>query len=140
MILYHTSPNEITTINRFGLFDDCLFFSNDVYQMSACDVIVYSIDASEMSFAHVSDLYDAHIIDDIAENFGIDSVLAEALLDDRSSVWDYAFASGEAVWYIQAKRGECAKAMGFDGCEDRDEQGTVYIIPMLGRENILERV
>jgi hypothetical protein len=27
--------------------------------------------------------------------------------------------------------------MGYDGCEDEDEQGAVYIVPMLGRENEL---
>jgi len=30
--------------------------------------------------------------------------------------------------------------MGFDGCEDEDEQGTVYIIPMLGREDELKLI
>ena len=37
----------------------------------------------------------------------------------------------------ELQTGECAKKMGFDGCKDEDEQGTVYIIPMFGREEIL---
>ena len=43
-------------------------------------------------------------------------------------------ADAENDWWLQGKRGECAVTMGFDGCEDRDEQGTVYIVPMKGRE------
>ena len=52
-------------------------------------------------------------------------------------LWNHDFADAENDWYIQAKRGECAKKMGFDGCLDQDEQGGVYIIPMLERESIL---
>ena len=40
-------------------------------------------------------------------------------------------------WWLQGKRGECAVKMGHDGCEDEDEQGTVYIVPMTGREKEL---
>lgn len=41
---------------------------------------------------------------------------------------------------LQGKRGECAVKMGYDGCEDVDEQGTVYIVPMFGREKELTLV
>lgn len=114
MKLFHTSPNEITKINKFGNFFDCLFFSTGIYEMSACKTITYSIDASEMDFA-------------------------ESLLDSSKSVWDYEFGDAESDWYIQAQRGLCAKEMGFDGCKDIDEQGIVYIIPMHGRESILTK-
>ena len=137
MKLFHTSPVEIKSINKFGNFDDCLFFSANVYEMSACETIVYSIDASEMSFVEACDLHDDEIVAEIAERFDIDADLAESLLDGSDSVWNYEFADAENDWYIQAKRGECAKKMGFDGCLDQDEQGGVYIIPMFGRESIL---
>lgn len=137
MKLFHTSPKEITKINRFGQFDDCLFFSSNVYEMSACETITYSIDASNMRFIDASDLHDDEIIAEIAERFDIDLDDAESLLDGSDSVWNHDFADADADWFIQARRGECAKKMGFDGCEDQDEQGAVYIIPMFGRESIL---
>ena len=137
MKLFHTSPKEITKIDRFGTFDDCLFFSAQPYSMSVGEVITYSIDAENMDFIEASDLTDAEIVAEIAERFEIDLDDAESLLDGSDSVWNYDFADAENDWYIQAKRGECAKKMGFDGCLDEDEQGGVYIIPMLGREEIL---
>ncbi len=50
---------------------------------------------------------------------------------------DVDMEKAEADWWIQELRGECAKKMGYDGCEDEDEQGSVYIVPMFGREEIL---
>ena len=43
---------------------------------------------------------------------------------------------------MQGKQGECAKRMGFEAAKGRDEQGHVYIVPMIDRENdlVLERV
>ena len=105
--------------------------------MSVGEVITYSIDAENMSFIDAGDLTDAEIIAEIAGRFDIDEDLAESLLDGSDSVWNHDFADAENDWYIQAKRGECAKKMGFDGCLDEDEQGAVYIIPMFGRESIL---
>ena len=139
MKLFHTSPKEITKIDRFGTFDDCLFFSVEPYSMSVGEVVTYSIDAENMSFVDAGDLTDAEIVAEIAERFDIDEDLAESLLDGSDSVWNHDFADAENDWYIQAKRGECAKKMGFDGCLDEDEQGGVYIIPMLGREAILNK-
>lgn len=137
MKLFHTSPKEITEINRFGTFYDCLFFSVEPYSMSVGEVITYSIDAENMDFVNASALHDDEIIAEIADRFEIDEDSAESLLDSSDSVWNHDFADADADWYIQAKRGECAKKMGFDGCLDEDEQGGVYIIPMMGRESIL---
>lgn len=137
MKLFHTSPNKIEKITKYGNFDDCLFFSLEVYEMSAGETITYSIDAEEMKFIDASDLHNEEIIAEIAERFDIDEDTAESLLDGSDSVWNHDFADADADWFIQARRGECAKKMGFDGCKDQDEQGAVYIIPMFGRESIL---
>ena len=137
MKLFHTSPNKIEKVSKFGNFDDCLFFSTNVYEMSAGETITFSINADDMRFIDASDLYDSEVIAEIAERFEIDLDDAESLLDGSDSVWNHDFADAENDWFIQAKRGECAKRMGFDGCKDHDEQGVVYIIPMFGRESIL---
>ena len=137
MKLFHTSPNKIEKVSKFGNFDDCLFFSTNVYEMSAGETITYSINADDMRFIDASDLHDSEVIAEIAERFEIDLDDAESLLDGSDSVWNHDFADAENDWFIQAKRGECAKRMGFDGCKDHDEQGVVCIIPMLNRESIL---
>lgn len=69
--------------------------------------------------------------------FEVDEEAAEELLDGSTNEWDLENVTAELSWLLQGKRGECAVKMGYDGCEDEDEQGTVYIVPMQGRENEL---
>jgi hypothetical protein len=131
--MYHTSPVKIEAINNNGIAGDCLFFSDDVYRMSEASTYVYEAD---FNCVRASQLHDDQIIADIAERFGVDADTAEGLLDGSENEWDHG-ADGYDSWWLQGKRGECAVKMGFDGCEDSDEQGTVYIVPMTGRENEL---
>ena len=135
-MLYHTSPNKIEKITMDGTFYDCLFFSNEIYVMTQCDTYyVYEINEEDFNFICASDLYNEEIISKIENYFECDTKGAEELLTGYTSVFDLAIEdASEKDWWLQAIRGECAKKMGFDGCEDRDEQGTVYIIPMFGRE------
>lgn len=137
--MYHTSPNKIEagSINNNGIAGSCLFFSDDVYQMSAASVYVYEAD---FDCVRARELYDAEIVARIAERFSCDEDDAERLLDGRSNEWDFDGCDGDDSWWLQGMRGECAVKMGYDGCEDEDEQGTVYIVPMIGRENELTEV
>lgn len=138
MKLFHTSPVEIKKITKTGMFGDCLFFALSPYGLGNI-VNIYSVDASEMSFVSASSLYDEEIVSRIAKCLAVDLDTAESLLDGSETVWDIDvdMEKAEADWWIQELRGECAKKMGYDGCEDEDEQGSVYIIPMFGREEIL---
>lgn len=139
--MYHTSPTPITpgTINKFGIAGDCLFFSDDIYVMTA-SVTVYVYQAA-FDCVDASQLYDAEIVAEIAEEFDCDTDTAQRLLDARCNAFDVADEdAGEKDWWLQGKRGECAVKLGFDGCEDQDEQGAVYIIPMFGRESQLKLV
>ncbi len=134
--MYHTSPNKIEagTINSYGVAGSCLFFSDDVYVMTASDTVyIYEAD---FDCVRASQLHDDEIIAEIAEYFGVDSDVAESLLDASENEWNHG-ADADGSWWLQGKRGECAVKMGYDGCEDEDEQGTVYIVPMLGRESEL---
>lgn len=130
--MFHTSPNKIEkgTINKYGIAGDCLFFSDDVYRMSDAAVYVYEADFNCVA---ASELWDDAIIAEIAARFGVDEDTAEALLDASENEWDHG-ADADGSWWLQGKRGECAVTMGYDGCKDTDEQGTVYIVPMTGRE------
>lgn len=133
--MYHTSPNKELKINKHGIAQDCLFFSDKVYQMSPESTYVYEAD---FDCVRASQLYDEAIISEIAEYFDCNLELAESLLDASENEWSQDFdCSAEASWWLQGKRGECAVKMGYDGCEDEDEQGAVYIVPMFGRESKL---
>ena len=102
--MYHTSPNKIEagTINSFGVAGDCLFFSNNVYVMTA-STTVYVYEA-EFECEDVFRLYDAGIVAEIAERFDIDEATAEGLLKGEGTVWEH---DGEAEddWWLQGKRG-----------------------------------
>lgn len=136
--MYHTSPVKIEKINKCGIAGDCLFFSDSIYQMSSASIYVYEAD---FDCIRASQLHDEEIIQEIAERFSCDVELAESLLDGSESEWNQDFdCDADMSWWLQGRRGECAVKMGYDGCEDEDEQGTVYIIPMFGRESELNLV
>lgn len=139
--MYHTSPNKITegTINSGGVAGDCLFFSDDIYVMTQSRQ--YYVYEADFECVRASQLHDETIIAEIAEYFDCDTELAESLLDASENEWNQYFeCSGEDSWWLQGKRGECAVKMGYDGCQDDDEQGVVYIVPMRGREKDLKLV
>jgi len=132
MIVFHTSPSMIFKIEKYGLspFGDCLFFSESPYFMTQADnPVIYQIGLN--SWIDVRDLYHEEIIDDIAQAFDVDFEIAADMLCSEIEV------EGENGWYIQRKQGECAELMGYESCKARDEQGTVYIVPMFGRESDL---
>jgi len=129
--MYHTSPTKIQTVNDSGIAGSCLFFSDEVYKMSDASIYAYEAD---FDCVNASQLCDSGITEEIAERFCVDQEAAESLLDATASEWDIDATDADDSWWLQGRRGECAVRMGYDGCEDRDEQGTVYIVPMAGRE------
>jgi len=136
MNIYHSSPETIKKIDKYGAFDDCLFFSSSVYSMSVGEVVVYSLEIDEEKIIHVSDLHNDDVIENISSVLDVSDEEAERILDSRDSVFNHG-GSAEDDWWIQAKQGECAKLMGYEACESRDEQGVVYIVPMFDRESDL---
>ena len=137
MKIYHTSPTEIKEINSYGIAGSCLFFSANIYTMTTSEkYFVYSLEIDENKIVKVSDLYDEEIVVEIADEFGTLTDVAENLLDGSENEWDYD-CDAEKSWWLQGKQGECAQVMGFEACIAKDEQGTVYIVPMIGREKDL---
>lgn len=137
--MFHTSPIKIESINNNGVAGSCLFFSDDVYVMTASGS--YYVYEANFDCVRASQLYDEDIISEIADHFDCDLELAESLLDASENEWCQDFdCDAEKSWWLQGKRGQCAVKMGFDGCEDEDENGTVYIIPMLCREDELKLI
>ena len=135
MKIIHTSPEKIEVITTKGLFDDCLFFSSDEYAMGKVKA-VYELEIDERKIIEVCELFDEVIIADICMALDVNEEQAEGLLIGSDSVFDLGM-EGEDDWYIQARQGECAKKMGFEAVKAQDEQGAVYIVPMLNRENDL---
>lgn len=105
----------------------------EVYTMGSGDYRIYE---AEFDCVEACFLYDEEILEEIVQYFDCDIETAEDLLQGRESAYDQCEATeeaSEAAWWLQQKRGQCGKRMGYDGCEDRDEQGPVYIIPIFHR-------
>lgn len=139
--MYHTSPHLITegSINKDGVAGDCLFFSHNEYHMASASIYTYEADFECIEACRLDD---EEIIAQIAEYFNLDEDTAYDLLTADINEWrlEGFDTDAEDSWWLQGKRGECAVKMGYDGCEDIDEQGTVYIVPMFGREKELKLV
>lgn len=155
MEIIHTSPNKIEKINTKGLFNDCLFFSEDRYVMTASKkVFTYVLEISDDDTIVVDDLKNELIIKDIISDISdmkitedVNEGLAQQLLTSEVSIFDLipegtidCTEYSEYDWEIQSYQGKCAKLMGFKACLSVDEQGDVWIIPMLGRENDLKLI
>jgi hypothetical protein len=146
MKLFHTSPCKIEKITMSGNYDDCLFFSKDVYEVpvdddeeNTAEPIQYLINAENMRFVEACDLYDEELINVIVEEFEVESETAKNLLNSSDSVWNHWFAEKGTNDFVIARRGECATNMGFDGYKDIENDQEVFIIPMFKRESILEQ-
>jgi hypothetical protein len=142
MELFHTSPTEITEINTFGRFGEFLCFADEPYSMSAGEVITYRIDIIESDIIEASRLFyhdDAEKLDGVVHKvmdlLDCDSATAEDMLSQRDDCGD-----AELSWDIQALTAQAAKLLGYRGVSMPDEQGTCYMIDLLGHEGELERV
>ncbi len=150
-VIYHTSPEKIKKIDdRGGNFQDSLFFSTEEYNMSVGKTTTYALDIDNMSFIDPSDFFyeDDYeklndIVKDIQNYAEVDEEKAQGLLDGSEDPYDLiedGEMAGELSWYLQGKQGEASKKLGYDGALSEDEQGSVYIIPMLNREKDLIEV
>lgn len=144
MLVYHTSPSEIIKIERRGSFDDMLFFAASPYVMAACETITYSLDIDEGQVLDVQRVWFDHvasevqdIVDEVVDRFECSVETAESYLDgsDHPDLDD-----GDGAMFIQAQQGHMARNLGYLAAEATDEQGTVYIVPMLGREKDLKLI
>jgi hypothetical protein len=152
-VIYHSSPEKIKKIeaNR-GIFGDVLFFASQPYSMSGGvkEDVVYAMDTDNLDLIEEFNLLRGSdykkldpIIDDIVQyydKYGIDvkrETAEDLLIGSEMAINIGNESAGDFSWYIQGKQGEAAKLLGYDGAISRDEQGTVYIVPMFGRESDL---
>jgi hypothetical protein len=137
MILTHTSPDIITTINSDGLFGSCLCFANREYVMTAADTYyVYELEIGEEVILNAKSIGDVEeegheailnvYICRIMEMVGVGEDTAYDLLSHRSSVWDLPATDGidfaEMDWVMQRLAAEYAVEIGYRGAAMTDEQ------------------
>lgn len=149
----HTSSEEIKEIRPDGLFDDCLFFALNEYAMGEV-VAVYELQLDddnviaghELEFNGTAEQSAIEDLVDFCDGL-IDKYEAFDLLCDRSDVWSNdkfenvdTSTMTDISFAIQRLQGRIASEDGFDAFRSRDEQGTVFIVPMTGKLNRLQKV
>ena len=150
MQVFHTSADEISKINELGRFGSHLFFSGHVYQMTAGGALVYSLEIDEDEIIEAGQLFyheDAEklqpLVAELAARMGTDEATAEALIEESQQVHDLDGIdmedAGELSWDVQHFTARAAALLGFRGVKVTDEQGTAYLIDMLGHETDLVR-
>ena len=142
MELFHTSTSEITQITTTGRFGEFLCFSSNVYSMSAGGFLTYKLEIDESEIIEAGSLFYhenaaalSGIVAQVMQLANCDEDTAEELLSQREDCGD-----AEMSWDIQALTAEAAKRLGFRGVSMSDEQGTCYMIDMLGRESELQHI
>ena len=151
MELFHTSPEEITEINEFGRFGSWLFFAFGEYVMATCETITYTIEIDDEAVIDASELFyhdEAEklngLIEEVADQFGVDAETAEALIEQSSDI-SFVESSVEpedladASWDIQLYSAKAAEILGYKAISMEDEQGTAIMVNMLGRETELKK-
>lgn len=143
--VFHTSEVEITEIRDTELFGDVLFFADSVYRMNPAAKIVYAMEIADDEIWSQWELFRSRDEDvrsaidraskELAEVCEIDEETAEEWLTDS----DAEFPCDHG-WAVQKHLGKLAKYAEIACIKSRDEQGTVYIVPMSGKLGQLQRV
>lgn len=157
--LNHTSPSIIETINsKHEYFQGALFFSTDIYTMtSSKEVHLYTVEINEDQVIDYYDLEPSQEVIDDAKH--IVNCLFDITLDDdqifdlitTNDTHDFIYEcledecsfdlDGESLaelsWYVQGYQAKTARENGFIACRSEDEQGTVYSIHLVNREDLL---
>lgn len=151
MELIHTSPAAITKITSEGRFGEFLFFSGKQYVMTAGAFVAYSLELNESDVIDADQLFyhaDAGKLDglvaELSARLGVDADVAEELMSE--SIDTHAIDSietedaADASWDVQLFTARAAKLLGFRAVRVQDEQGTAYLVDMLGRETELRAI
>ena len=113
LLLYHTSPEPITRIHEHGVFGDFLCFAvRPYYTTCASDPRVYSLEIPK-----------AQIIEARGFFFHEDADKLDPI-----------------VQQVVRMVGNAAKTLGYRAALTFDEQGSMYLISMLGHEDELRDV
>ena len=138
---FHTSPIDIKKIHGNGRFGEFLFFASRVYVMTNGPYLTYKLECCEDEIIKASQLFyhdDVHLLDDlvaeVAKRYDVPIDVAEALIEESKDCNDF---DADLSWAMQHYSARAAKLLGYRGVEVRDEQGSAWMIDMLGRESEL---
>lgn len=149
MKIYHTSPEAITEIKENqGPFGGALFFASTPYAMNNVKC-TYSIELDESQVIEVCSLDDEEVVEEIVDmanrffDIELDEDDAYDILCGHETIWDLAEGQdaedlAEFDWTVQGLQAKAAQKAGYLAAESIDEQGTVYIINMIGKESLLK--
>lgn len=147
--VYHTSPESITEIKPFrGPFGGALFFAESPYAMNNVKC-TYSLELQDDQIIEVCQLDDAEIVEEIIDmadryfDLEMDEDDAYDILCGHETIWDLADDQdaedlADFDWAVQGLQAKAAQKAGYLAAQSIDEQGTVYIINMVGRESLLK--
>lgn len=150
MMLYHTSSEIITTVKK-GLFGKAVCFSSSPYFMctNPSKAYVYSLETNGLKIIEAGHIFfDENwerampVVASLMERLTVNEDTARDLLDqttDLSDLKEDTSIEGNFIendFWLQGQRYEAATLMGYDGIEQRDEQGAMW---MLSVETILSQ-
>lgn len=133
MKLFHTSHEATITPTAAGLFDEFLFFSSDVYVMTAGEHHVFTTEIDESKIIEAGSLWYQDnweaarpFIEELMDRLSIDENDAMALLDESSCLDEMDLDIepedvADESWNIQRLTAKSAKALGFIGVAVEDE-------------------
>lgn len=138
MQLFHTSPTQISKITTAGRFGEFLFFSTSVYTMTAGDYVVHELELDDADVIAARSLFhheDAAKLDalvaEFCRRFDVDTDTAEDIISEREQLDS---CDADDLWDVQHYTARAAKLLGFRAVLVSDEQGSAYMVDMLGRE------
>ena len=150
--LFHCSPNEIQSISaNYGQFDGALFFSLQPYSLSDSpytyeinlsddEIIEVSCLECDKSVVEIKDLASRYLDLEISEDTAIELLNADEsifdLLESEDAEVDFMDAS-EFDWALQGIQAKAANNMGYIAAQGYDEQGSVYIINLVNKEDLI---
>lgn len=151
MELFHTSPTKIDAIATNGRFGEFLFFSSHIYAMTVGEFVTYSIDLDDDQVIEAGRLFyhdDAEklapLVAELAARLDVSEDDAEALIEESKSTFDFdnieAEDAADVSWDVQRFTARAAKLLGFRGVKVRDEQGSAWLVDMLGHETELTEI
>ena len=151
--MLHTSPYQKIEIKdeMDGVFGTYLFFvwgepedAEDAYQMSSAAKWVHYLDEDDVNIIEASMMF---YEDDSASNAELDSIIREVqakfdvdeetacdLLDESIDIMDEIVGGdwSDNSWWLQWATARAAKALGYDGVEVIDEQGSAIMVDCAG--------
>lgn len=149
-MIYHTSPHLIENIYD-GLFGKAICFASSPYFMSVnpMECWIYSIELTDLNILEANHIfYDENsalcesVVIEIMNKFNIDRNQACDLLDQTIDYKDlfseqyFLEYNFEDDFWLQLQRYNAALLMGYDSIEQKDEQGTMW---MLSIEKIINQ-